>query len=371
MKYHLLLLSCLLAAFTNAPLQGHASEHESKIMARETCFFTGLSAIYDDMKEAAATDTSVCWVKPYKVIDYSKSIFGDLPWRKRIGIQRAWTLMREEHQTVLHCYFVMPYDAVKDVWLGGDETYIVDSKTGVHYKSRGTTDAKMWNRLFGIKAPAGAVVEFLVYFPPLPPTTKDIQVYGVHKWNMRGKHIKILDAESDVSYDTTIPSFHKPRLAEAKSNYNKDDMDTYDIYVDAHLIRPVKERTIALWRTPEVTYLAMAFEINWTQEYFSVPSGTTLVDQHTGTVYRLRQLQGLPLDKLFFIRGVVGDYVAFIMEFEPLPLTVNTIIYNEPAGEPFDVWGANWEAVIIKDLNVSQLVANQPLFEYLERTIVE
>lgn len=359
----------LMLALLTAPLHCLAADDETWLMAEEPCFFTGITQLYDDMKEADTAD-DICWVKPYKVTPYAESVFVGKTYIKRIGIQRSWRLVHEDGQSVLHCYFVMPHNAVKDVWLGGDEAFIIDAKTGVRYKSRGTTDPKMWNQTFGIKAPAGSVVEFLVYFPPLPEEVNDVKIFGVQKWNLRGKRIRILHKNDTEEYDSA-PSMHVPQLLEAKEGYNKDDMDTYDVYTGAHLIKPVKEMTMALWRTPETTYLAIAMELDWTREYFSFPRMTALVDQHTGKSYKVRRVQGLPLEKLFFIEGVVGDFVAFVLEFEPLPLTTTTIIYNQPESEPFNVWGANWESVIIKNLSVSDLIDNQPLFDYHERVIVK
>lgn len=369
MKPSLSLFTCLVLSFVTAHLGCQAAEKKTWLMAEENRFYTGVNRLYDDMKKVSADDVEVRWVKPYKVLPYD-SIFPDIPYRQRLGIQRSWRLMHEDEQTVLHCYFVMPFDSVKDVWLGGDEAYIVDTKTGIRYKSRGTTDPDMWNQTFGIKGKAGTLIEFLVYFPPLPPEVKEIKIFGVQKWNLRGKRVSIKSEHDTVGYDSP-PSFRTPKLLEEKDDYNKDDMDTYDVYGDAHLIKPVKEMTMAMWRTPETTYLAIAMELDWTREYFTFPSQTSLVDQYSGKMYMLRRVQGLPMNKLFFIEGIVGDMVAFVLEFEPLTFNTNTIIYNQPDIEPFEAWGANWHGEVIRDLSVSELISNQPLFDYSNRIIVK
>ena len=123
-------------------------------------------------------------------------------------------------------------------------------------------------------------------------------------------------------------------------------------------------RTVRSFKT------AVGYEQNWTTEYFNFDQRTTIIDQ-TGQQYKLRKVLGLPLDEMFFMKGNAGDYVAFLLEFDPLPLDVSTITYVEPDGEPFNAWGANWTGSVKPDISVQELRDNQRLFEYYPRVVVK
>ena len=112
-----------------------------------------------------------------------------------------------------------------------------------------------------------------------------------------------------------------------------------------------------------------SYEQNWTREYFAFEHDIKLIDE-TGHQYKLRETQGIPQDELFFMEGMAGDYIAYVMVFDPLPLDLTKIIYIEPAGEPFNAWGANWSGSVTT-LDIKQLQENQKLFEYFPRKIVE
>jgi hypothetical protein len=46
----------------------------------------------------------------------------------------VWQLTEENQETVLHCYFRMPADIVKNFWLCSDECVILDKATGTIYR---------------------------------------------------------------------------------------------------------------------------------------------------------------------------------------------------------------------------------------------
>ena len=237
--------------------------NECKVVASGFPFFSSDLKQSGDISKVA----EINWVEPTNVVEYSQSDFSKIPFRERFGIYRTWKLLRGKDRIILRCSFVMPSDTVKNVWLGGDETYIVDQETGVHYKARGCASPNAWNNTFWINAKKGSVVELDILFPALPESVSKIRIYGVPEWDLRGSLVAI--AEEDREYTKGIPSISVPRLLEDKDNYNKDDMGTYDVYTDAHLIKPVKDFTTAVWLTEDATYLAMAFEQNWTREYFN------------------------------------------------------------------------------------------------------
>ena len=325
----------------------------------------------EELKEADPNDTTVNWSEGFRIIEPGTIGYNvNIPLKTKLPV-RSWAIVRERNQTVLYCYFVAPFNATKEIWLGGDEAYIVDTKTGTRYTARGTDDPMSWNQTFGIKAPAGSWVEFRVYFPPLPKNVQEVYIFGVQKWGFRGQNKIWIGNTKTNQYDKKIPKFHVPQLIEPeKADYDPDDMDTYAVYNNAHLVQPMKEKTMAIWLTPEATYLALTAIQNWTREYFSFQSTIVLISESSSTKqYKLRKVLGLPTDRQFFIEGLVGDHQAFILEFEPLPLDVTTISYYEPEGQPFKAWGANWDATFITNLNVSELKANQKLFKYYKRKI--
>lgn len=282
----------------------------------------------------------------------------------------GYKLAEEDDYTVLHCYYQMPADMLKNFWLASEETGIVDLETGTNYRAIRTVPDCM-GKNFGVKSKRGTVLDFQIYFPKLPRETKEVAVYGIPNWHMRGTKVKLEQPDKTTrTYDKT-PHFHLPNLIKAEENYDKNDGSTWAVYTEPHLIKPVEDGTMALWCTPEATYLARACEQNWMREYFGMQPGTMLVDEH-GKQYKLVETQGLPNDNhIFWMEGYSGDYFAFLHVFEPLPPENKTISFIEPDGEPFEAWGANWKGQTLLNLDVETLKKNQPLFEYKKRNIVK
>ncbi len=283
-----------------------------------------------------------------------------------------WELKEEDNQTVLHCYFTMPAHPVKRMWLGGEETYIVDEETGVHYKPRVTTPDVM-QQYFTVQAPKDSLIDFTITFPPLPESTQYISITGVPNWGLydSGNSIKInRRGLENAEYDQK-PNIRVPQLKQPEQNYNKDDADTWAYYHKVHTIKPLEnQNTFALWRTPEATYLAKPHNQTWTREYYGYDDTTFLVDDN-GNQYKIKGIQGIPMNHLFWVEECAGDWFALVLEFEPIPLDVTHIHYIELDGEPFNAWEANWEGKQIKNMDVETLRQNQKLFEYVERKIVE
>ena len=287
----------------------------------------------------------------------------------------SWRLTEENHETVMHCYFRMPADEVTNLWLASEETCLVDQETGAQYRIR-RTEPDTYRKHFTVKAKKGDVLDLKIFFAPLAETTKEIRIYGIPNWGMMGVPVtvryQVYGTWEPLDYDT-IPQLRKPRVEKEHMSedkpYDMQNWNTWKVMTDAHLIKPLKDGTMALWRTPEATYLAIGFEQNWTTEYWSFGHDIKLLDD-TGHQYKIREVQGLPLDELFFMKGNAGDYVAYVLVFDPLPLELTKFTYIEPEGEPFNAWGANWSGHVLP-LNVKQLRDNQKLFEYQPRIIVE
>lgn len=279
-------------------------------------------------------------------------------------------LVKEKNQTVLHCYANIGSSQVRRFWLGCEDTYIVDTKTGTRYRARGTYDPQMWSHNIGFDTEKGTLLDFPITFPPLPDSVREIRIYGVPAWRIHGTTFRIDNRHDKAAYDKA-PNLRVPQLEAPDNGYDPDVQDTYSVYTGAHLVAPMPEYTMALWRTPQTTYLAIVYEQNWAKEYWGYQPGTVLIDDATGKKYKLRKVQGLPMGVQFFIHGVSGDMVAFVLEFEPLPLTTTSISYHEADGKPFRAWGANWHGHHINNLSVAQLRDNQSKMGYYKRIVVK
>ncbi len=330
--------------------------------------------------------TNMEWIKDHCVVENAPiekdymSIFpeiANMALDEQPCVPMSWRLTEENNETVMHCYFRMPADEVTNLWLTSEETCIVDQETGAQYRIR-RTEPDTYRKHFTLRAKKGDVVDLKIFFAPLAETTKEVRIYGLPNWEMMGAPVTIRYQVSGkytnvMTYDT-VPQFHKPLLEKEHMSENKSydlqNWNTWKVMNDAHLIKPLPDGTMALWRTPEATYVAVGYEQNWTTEYFNFDQRTTMID-NTGQQYKLRKVLGLPLDEMFFMKGNAGDYVAFLLEFDPLPLDVSTITYVEPDGEPFNAWGANWTGSVKPDISVQELRDNQRLFEYYPRVVVK
>lgn len=341
-----------------------------------------------DKKKTTAVwhGTNMDWVKDYcdaKNVaiekDYQKIFpeMANIPDRLDLSsgpyIPLSWRLTEENGETVLHCYFPMPADEVSNLFLASEETCLVDQETGAQYRIR-RTEPDTYNKHFTVRAKKGDVLDLKIFFAPLPKTTKYLKIYGVSCWGMMGTPVEIgIQFYATVQYYDTIPQIRKPRVEKEHmwedKPYDIQNWNTWKVMTDAHLIKPLKDGTMAMWRTPEATYLAIGYEQNWTAEYWSFGHDIKLIDNR-GHQYKIREVQGLPLDESFFMKGNAGDYVAFLLVFDPLPLEETFATYIVPEGEPFNAWGADWSGQVLP-LNIQQLRANQKLFKYQPRIIVK
>ena len=327
--------------------------------------------------------TNMEWIKDYCEVEnvaIEKDILKVFPEMTNLPhdvsyIPMSWRLTEENNETVLHCYFRMPADEVTNMWLTSEETCLVDQETGAQYRIR-RTEPDTYRKHFTIRAKKGDVVDLKVFFAPLAETTKVVRIYGLPNWGMMGTPVTIqheFSGSLEYTYDT-IPQLRQPRMLKEHMSedkpYDMQNWNTWKLMTDDQLIKPLKDCTMALWRTPEATYLAIGYEQNWTTEYWSFEHDIKLLD-NAGHQYKIREVQGLPLDELFFMEGNAGDYVAYMMVFDPLPSNVYTITYVVPDGEPFNAWGANWSGTVIPDISIQQLRENQKLFKYHPRIVVK
>lgn len=340
---------------------------------------------------AAWHPTNNAWIKDFCEAkdfaiekDYLK-IFPDvahMPLDEQPYVPMSWRLTDEGGETVMHCYFRMPADEVTNLWLTSEETCLVDRETGIQYRIR-RTEPETFRKHFSLKAKKGDVIDLKIFFPPLPATTKDIVIFGIPNWYLVGNMVRLKAEGTDgmtaarLGYDT-IPRFHKPRLLQEHLSedkpYDKQNWNTWKVLTDAHLIKPQTDGTMAIWLTPDATYLAVACEQNWTREYWGFDWGNdqaNILLDDAGHQYKLREVQGVPQNEIFFMDGNAGDYIAYLKVFDPLPVDTKTFTYIEPEGEPFNAWGANWSGKVIHNLDIQQLRQNQRLFEYHPRQVVK
>jgi len=319
---------------------------------------------------------NIGFVKDLPTIDNIESIWPKIAEMSEGSyIPSLWQLTEEDNETVLHCYFRMPADIVENFWLCSDECVILDRATGTIYQSRRCVP-DCYGKVFSLKAKEGTTIDFQIFFPKLPDTVESIAIYGVPNWFMRGMGISFASKSDDLfglernpyDYDEMMP-IHKAHLVSEAKDYDKDNYKTWAVYNDAHLIKPVKDDTYAIWRTKEATYLAEACEMNWMREYFGRGGNNILVDQR-GHQYKCKEVLGYPSSDLFWVEGWTGDYFAIVMVFEPIPVHLETITYIEPEGEPFAMWGANWEGKVL-NFSIKELRDNQKLFKYHPREVVK
>lgn len=339
---------------------------------------TGLKIIDLSSTENNSWHENIDIIDNMPVVEDMESIFKDMKSiyqnGKAEGVSlMSWRLTDEGKNTVLHCYFMMNSDVVTNIWLGGVESTILDKETGIIYQAKKTVPERCYNKVFGVKGKEGTVLDMQIVFPLIPENAKDLAIYGVPNWAMRGMDVQ----QSALTYDgchtpayDSIPNIHLANMVKDSVNFNRNVHESWAVYNDVHTIKPVKEKTMALWRTPDATYLAIATEQNWLREYYGYGGKTMLLDNQ-GHQYKCKGVMGFPNDKLFWIEGYPGDYFAIVLVFEPLPLYVDTFTYIEPEGEPFEMMFANWDGEVITNLEVSQLRKNQKLFDYHPRVVVK
>ena len=275
---------------------------------------------------------------------------------------RHYELRNEGEHTVLHLYIYAPADTMKNFWLASDETAIVDLKTGKNYRAIRTVP-DCFGKYFTFKCKRGTLLDFQIYFPKLPRSTTEIAIYGVPYLDMNGERLTLNQKNKKRPLYDDKPQYHAPKLAKEESKEYDSMMErSWAVYNDVHLIKPVEEGTMALWRTPDATYVAYAYEQNWTREQFGSSHDLRLIDDHH-FAYKVKDVLEFPADHNFWIEGYSGDCVAIIYVFEPISTDIEEVYFK--IGKY-----ANPKAKI-RVFSIEELRDNQALFEYKERQIVK
>lgn len=375
-----------------------AQEQDVKVLASSTGVFVPRPEVTVDKKTKKSSavwhSTNNDWIKDNCEAKNVTNVAEDYEefFPEMAGMQidsqpylpMSWRLTAEGGETVMHCYFRMPADEVSHLWLTSEETCLVDAETGIQYRIR-RTEPETFRKHFSVKAKKGDVIDLKIFFPPLPESTKEVVVFGIPNWYLVGDRVSLRQPHNcgwgrtgfEQTYDTK-PEFHLPRVLQAHLSedkpYDKQNWNTWKVLTDAHLIKPQQDGTMAIWITPEATYLAVACEQNWTREYWGFSWGNDRADvllDDSGRQYKLREVLGVPQNELFFMEGNAGDYIAYVKVFDPMPLDVKTFTLVEPEGEPFNAWGASWKGSVQHNLSIGELRKNQKLFEYQPRKVVK
>ena len=242
---------------------------------------------------------------------------------------------------------------VQKIWIGGEDTYILDMETGNRYAAhRALNDAKL-NCYNIIRDHKSQLLLFQIEFPRLPRSIKRIKIYGIPELNSHGdnfmgqevynvedfKPIKGLRLVDDPDlylsplreYDFSCPRFKNPTQKEKKQKYDINNPETYPEYINPPLVFPIdntqypnEKSHLSIWCTKDTTYVVFVVECKQSKTLLYINSHETLA---LGRNEKKRIISAFPypMDKYFYIEGIPGDFVPIVLRFPPLPLGTNQI----------------------------------------------
>ena len=366
MKRFRLLAICQIVMMVLCPTIVWSQSKSSKVLMT----FKG----YDRITAAKAdvNDMSLNWVRKLNVVTDKQYLFnGVKPEQIDARAHVAAELVREKGRVVLHFYYQMPTIPVKDLWLGGDDTRIVDNITGTHYLARGTYDKNLWNRHFAVNAPAGTIIDFPIYFPNLPETVNDITICGIPVFFKYALPLLLHGTFEPVSVESVEPNFRVPEPTGQKVAVNDlrpwevtQDIDSCEVYANFHIVKPTTHGKVAIWISNEKTYIASTILLPNSRYPLYISSKIYLIDEDTKKLYRIKRVQGLPLDTLICAQSEPGNCIALVAEFEPLNSIYSSITYCVPEDE------VRMHAYKTS-LDVRQMMNNQREFELFEHQTVK
>lgn len=97
--------------------------------------------------------------------------------RKNTPVMQQHFVSRKEDGTYL-TYVCTSYSDDEMHKFGGPNCYLVDPKTGIHYKALRSIPAEAWD-YFHLVGMAGKTWTVTVVFPPLPKEVEKVEYYGV------------------------------------------------------------------------------------------------------------------------------------------------------------------------------------------------
>ena len=367
MKQSCFIVTCLIVMMVLYPTIVWSQSKSSNVLMRLKC--------YDRITAAKAdvNDMGLNWVKKLNVATDKQYLFdGIKPEQIDARAHVSTELVKEKGRVTLHIYFQMPTIPVKDLWLGDDDTRIVDNITGTHYLARGTYDKNLWNRHFAVNAPAGTIIDFPIYFPNLPETVNDITICGVPVFFKYAIPLLLHETYKPGSLESSEPGFRIPEPTGQKVAVEDlgpwgaaMDTDSCEVYTNFHIVKPTTNGRQAIWMTNEKTYIASTIQLPSSRYPLYISSKIYLIDEETKKLYRIKRVQGLPLDTPICAQGESGNCIALIAEFEPLESGLHSFItYCVPANE---VRRTAYKSY----LDVLEMMNNQREFDFFEHKTIK
>lgn len=263
----------------------------------------------------------------------------------------------------------------QELLIAENNACIVDMTTGTRYTITKALHGAQIGVVNVVKNQKGKHLLFQLSFPRLPKAVQSVNIYGIPAAALiGGETYDIADLtplhmydDNDypelfnaplLSYSDNKPSLATPLCVHSGVPYNQFDESTFLIYKCVPKVFPVRSEEyathrIAMWCTDSATYVTLLLECTCSRTLFYIPSNLSIelldksdsiaesyIDEHnivskggimelpieTQTVkIKMLPTQIYPLDRLFFIEGQPGDFVAIMLTFPTLPLRVNHI----------------------------------------------
>lgn len=261
----------------------------------------------------------------------------------------------------------------QEVWVGGDETFILDMSTGARYAALEALRGAKLNAYNIVTGHKGERVFFQIRFPRLREypdgdiNTGYVKIYGVPEAGLNGgqeyrvdeirclqikdwNRFSELENSPLLSYEDSKPLLKQPRIVSNKRRYVSSDTATYKVFSDLPKVYPLtlaemESGSVALWTTPQATYLTQIVEIKHFRTVIGLRKSSIelLIPKVSGDardsitlsrptdVYELydpvRPISAAPypLEENFIVDAIPGDFVVLTIEFPPLPIGTNRV----------------------------------------------
>ena len=291
-------------------------------------------------------------------------------------ISKAGMFSLEIHDSCSYLGFNIriPEDEFR-IYLGDDDTFIMDLETGTRYKVRSARYGCKLGVTNVIKGMKDQWAHFQLVFPRLPRSVTRVMLYGLPAIELNGEYsFEVKDMEPVVSekesgmypelydsplaeYDREAPSIRRPRVVRGDNNFSLSDTSTWAVYADLQRVHPLghedmERHSIALWCLKDTTYVTQIVELKEKRTPFqygfqdciilctdSVDIGD-LNDQGFRLEHGLRPYEVMPCNadkpRKFFIEGMPGDFVMFVFKFPALKLGTDNLEIITPLFYSYD-----------------------------------
>lgn len=183
-------------------------------------------------------------------------------------------------------------------------------------------------------------------------------------------------AKEQLIYDT-VPQFRLATLKKPAENYDPEDYNTFAIYTHPHTVAPQPDKSdierMAIWCTKEATYLAIVDEQMWTKRYHQTSREFHLRDSRTKKTYPIVKVLGYPLEQVYWIEGIPGEWRCRVLVFPPLDKHCTKIDIINDGPKPKHVKGTTGWGFRASHYNVSvyRLQMQQHIATFKETVVVE